>query len=53
MTRVLTAAALIPVIVYVVLWSNSLVFLAVLVAAAFLCWREYDSIAAEYGFGAP
>lgn len=53
MTRILTAAALIPVIVYVVLWSNSLVFLAVLIAAAFLCWREYDSIAAEYGFGAP
>jgi phosphatidate cytidylyltransferase len=53
MKRLLTAAALIPVIVYVVLWSNQLVFLVVLAAVAFLCYREYDSIAAAYGFGSP
>jgi phosphatidate cytidylyltransferase len=53
MKRVLTAAVLIPVVVYVVLWANSWVFLAVLFAAAFLCYSEYDAIAAAYGFGAP
>lgn len=53
MKRVLTAAALIPVVVYVVLWANSWIFLAVLFTVAYLCWREYDGIAAAYGFGAP
>ena len=53
MKRVLTAAALIPVIVYVVLFANYWVFLAVLIAAALLSYREYDVIAAAYGFGAP
>src|SRR5512133_120019 len=40
MKRVLTALALVPVVVYVVLFAN-------------LCYREYDHIAAAYGFGAP
>jgi phosphatidate cytidylyltransferase len=53
MKRVLTAAVLIPAVVYVVLWANLWVFLAVVFAAAFLCHREYDTIAAAYGFGAP
>jgi phosphatidate cytidylyltransferase len=53
MKRVLTAVALIPIIVYVVLWANFWLFLAVLAAAAFLSYREYDGIAASYGFGAP
>jgi phosphatidate cytidylyltransferase len=53
MKRILTAAALIPIVVYVVLWANSWIFLAVLFAVAFLCWQEYDGIAAAYGFGAP
>jgi phosphatidate cytidylyltransferase len=53
MKRVLTAAALIPIVVYVVLWANAWIFLAVLFAVAFLCWREYDGIASAYGFGAP
>jgi phosphatidate cytidylyltransferase len=53
MKRVLTAAALIPVVVYVTLWSNDWVFLAVGAAAALLSYREYDAIAAAYGFGAP
>jgi phosphatidate cytidylyltransferase len=51
MKRILTAAVLIPVVVYVVLWANPWIFLAVLFAAAFLCYREYDSIAAAYGVG--
>jgi len=53
MMRVLTAAALLPAVVYVVLWSNAWVFLAVVFAVAYLSWREYDAIAAVYGFGAP
>ncbi|MGD0499573.1 MAG: phosphatidate cytidylyltransferase [Bryobacteraceae bacterium] len=53
MKRVLTAAALIPVIVYVVLFANSWIFLGVLIAAAILSYREYDGIAEAYGFGAP
>lgn len=53
MKRVATAIALIPVVVYVVLWANFWIFLAVLVAVACLCYREYDGIAAAYGFGSP
>lgn len=53
MKRVLTAAALIPIVVYVVLFASEWIFLAVLVAAALLSYREYDHIARAYGFGAP
>lgn len=53
MKRVLTALALIPTIVYVVLGANIFVFAAVLAVAAALSYREYDSIAGAYGFGAP
>jgi phosphatidate cytidylyltransferase len=53
MKRILTAAALIPIIVYVVLWANFWLFLAVLVTAAFLSYREYNIIAGTYGFGSP
>ncbi|MGO9229230.1 MAG: phosphatidate cytidylyltransferase [Bryobacteraceae bacterium] len=53
MKRVLTAALLIPFVVYTVLWANPWVFLAVVAVAAVLSYREYDSIAAAYGFGAP
>jgi phosphatidate cytidylyltransferase len=53
MRRLLTAAALIPLIVYVVIFANPWLFLAVVAAVAFLCYREYDAIAAGYGFGAP
>ena len=53
MKRLLTAAALIPIVVYVVLFANFWVFLAVLIAVAALCYHEYDGIAAAYGFGAP
>jgi phosphatidate cytidylyltransferase len=53
MKRILTALALIPIVVYVVLWANFWAFLAVLVTVAFLCYREFDGIAQAYGFGAP
>ena len=53
MKRVLTAAALIPIVVYVTLAANYWVFAAVVAAAAFLSYREYDAMAAAYGFGAP
>jgi phosphatidate cytidylyltransferase len=53
MKRVLTAAALIPIVVYVTLAADYRVFAAVVAAAAILSYREYDSIAAAYGFGTP
>jgi phosphatidate cytidylyltransferase len=53
MKRFLTAAALIPVAVYAVLWANFWVFFAILAAVAVLCYREYNLIAADYGFGEP
>ena len=53
MKRLLTAVVMVPVTVYVVLWANVWVFLAVLFTAALLCHLEYDAIAAAYGFGAP
>jgi phosphatidate cytidylyltransferase len=53
MKRLLTAAALIPIIVYTVLFAGDWIFLGVLIAAALLSYREYNGIAAAYGFGAP
>ena len=53
MKRVLTALALIPIVGWVVLWADWRIFLAVLLTVACLCYREYDQIAAGYGFGAP
>ena len=53
MKRVLTAALLVPFVVYTVLWANPWVFLVVVAVAAVLSYREYDGIAAAYGFGAP
>ena len=53
MKRVLTALALIPIVVWVVLFADWRIFLAVLLSVACLCYREYDQIAAAYGFGAP
>ncbi len=51
MKRLLTAAALIPIIVWVVLVANHWVFLAVLAAVALVCLREYEGIAGAHGFG--
>jgi phosphatidate cytidylyltransferase len=53
MKRILTAAAMIPVVVYVALWAPLWAFLAVITVVAFLCYHEYDSIASNYGFGVP
>lgn len=53
MKRLATAIALIPLVVYVVLWANFWVFLSVLVLVACLCYHEYNSMAAEYGYGEP
>jgi phosphatidate cytidylyltransferase len=53
MKRVLTALALMPIVVWVVLGADPWIFLAVLAAAACICYREYNEIAAGYGFGAP
>jgi phosphatidate cytidylyltransferase len=53
MKRVLTAAALIPFIVWVVLFANPWIFRMTLAAAAVLSYYEFDRIAAAYGFGAP
>jgi phosphatidate cytidylyltransferase len=53
MKRTLTALALIPVVAWVVLWADPWIFLAVLGTVACLCYREYNDIAAGYGYGAP
>jgi phosphatidate cytidylyltransferase len=53
MKRILTAAALIPLVVYVVLWANDGIFLAVVALVASLSYFEFDQIAAAYNFGSP
>jgi phosphatidate cytidylyltransferase len=53
MKRVLTAAALIPPVLATVFFANNWIVLAVVAVVAMFCYREYDSIAAAYGFGAP
>jgi phosphatidate cytidylyltransferase len=53
MKRILTALALIPIIVWVVVFAGFWPFLGVLVTVACLCYREYDGIAEGFGFGAP
>jgi phosphatidate cytidylyltransferase len=53
MKRLLTAAVLIPIIVYVVLWANFWIYFAVLATVACLCYHEYDHLATAYGFGTP
>jgi phosphatidate cytidylyltransferase len=53
MRRVLTASALIPVVVYMVFWANFWVFVAVVTIAAFLCYQEFNQIVSNYGFGNP
>jgi len=53
MKRVLTAAALIPLVIYVVLWAPAWLFWMVVAACGCLSYREYNTIAETYGFGAP
>lgn len=52
MKRVLTAAALVPPVIFAILYGHW-VFLAVVALVAGLCYYEYDSIAGKYGFGPP
>ena len=51
MKRILTALALLPLVLYVVLWGPLWSFFAVLTAVALICYYEYAGIAAAYGFG--
>jgi len=53
MKRVLTALALMPAVVWLVLYADPWIFLTALAAVACLCYREYDEIAGAYGFGKP
>src|ERR1051326_808788 len=53
MKRMLPALALIPLVVWVVIFADPWIFLAVLVIVSCLCYREYDTIAGGYGFGRP
>jgi len=53
MTRVATALVLLPLIVAVILWTNSWVFLGVLVTLALLTFHEYSGIVAEHNIAAP
>src|SRR5690348_1782126 len=49
MKRLLTAAVLIPFILFVVLWGPSWVFFGVVALVALICYSEYSGIAAGYG----
>lgn len=53
MKRVLTAAAMAPLVVWVVLWGPVWLLYAVVAAVCVLCYREYDWVAAHYGSGSP
>lgn len=53
MKRVVTALALIPIVVYVVFWAPYWGFLGVVALVACLCYREYDALSAKYGYGEP
>jgi phosphatidate cytidylyltransferase len=49
MKRLLTAAVLVPLVLYVVLWSPYWAVLAVTALVALLCYHEYSGIALKYG----
>jgi phosphatidate cytidylyltransferase len=53
MKRVLTAAALVPPVIATIFFANDWLFFAVVALVTLICYHEYDSIAAAYGFGAP
>ena len=53
MKRVVTGLILIPLFIYVVLWSPSLLFLAVVAAVAMLSFREYARLMSHYNVRAP
>jgi len=49
MTRILTALVLVPFFGYIIFWSPGPVFVAVVVAVAFLVFHEYTQLAAQQG----
>jgi phosphatidate cytidylyltransferase len=51
MKRVLTALAMIPVVLYVVLWAPYWAVVGVTALVAMLCYYEYSGIVAAYGAG--
>ncbi len=51
MKRILTALVLLPLVLYVVLLGPVWSFFAVLGSVALICYYEYSTIAAAYGFG--
>ena len=51
MKRVLTALAMIPAVLYVVLWAPDWAVLGVTALVALLCYSEYCGIVAAYGAG--
>ena len=53
MKRVLTAAVLAPLIVYVVVWAPFWAFLAVLTAVALLCFHEFNGLVAAHDIPPP
>jgi len=53
MKRILTAAVLIPLITYIVLWSHVIAFAAVIAAVAMLCFWEFTDIARGHGIDIP
>ena len=53
MKRLLTAAVLIPFILFVVLWGPSWLLFGVTALVALICYSEYSGIAAGYGVAKP
>jgi phosphatidate cytidylyltransferase len=53
MKRLLSAALLIPIVFYAVLWGHAFVFLAMLSAVALLCQYEYAGLVEHYGIPNP
>lgn len=53
MTRVLTALILLPVFVYVILWSPEWLFLIVVCVVSIFCFREYSRLVELYTIPPP
>ncbi len=53
MKRLLSAALLIPIVLYAVFWGHPLVLLAVISAVALLCQYEYAGLVEHYGIQSP
>lgn len=53
MTRVVTGLILLPIFVYVVVWSPPAVFLATVAIVSVLCFREYGGLVSNYNIRRP